>query len=363
MTHANCLPLSSIPSHENGIFIPLDPIENFNESAYLQLAQKTIDHYQSHPNQVPYEDSSRLKLFQPPTTAVIVGTGTVGLEAIVYATRILPQDSTILVLQNDVVDIEKLKDVLKTTIKGGEKFQWIISPPTDLGRLDQIDAFLVRHKDHLERAQLFMHTADKAKRYLPDRISHQDLITQIIRRCSIAAIEELIERFSKPNTPYVRILFSSICSVNRDQYRLANIGPYQIGKVVGDELFKSASVRKDSYSFILYAGGMFTMGETLTRKEEYHLLKNNEASFKDISEDVYNEKWTNAGDHCDSMDSAGLMFKKIWQALQQHDVAPGKLYSIYGSSAPERLGHALNTLKIVEPAPYMFDILESSPRN
>lgn len=357
----NFLPSTSVASNENGIFVPLEPIEHFNEKEYLQLAQKTLEHYQNHPNQVPYEDSSRLKVFNSPATAVIVGTGTVGLEAIAYASRILPKNSTILILQNDVNDIEKLEDVLKTTIKGGEHFHWIISPPTDLGRLDQIDEFLVHHKSHLEHTQLLMHTADKAKRYLPDRANYQDVITQIIRRCSIPAIEEIISRFSNPNNPYVRILFSSICSTNRDKYRLANIAPYQIGKIVGDELFRSTPVRQNSYSFILYSGGMFTMGETLTRNQEYQLLKKNELSFKEISENEYNEKWTTAGDHVDSMDSAGLMFKKIWEALQKNELSSEKLYSIYGSSVPERLGYKLNTLKVIEPAPYMFGILESSP--
>lgn len=361
MNRMNFLPSTSVASNENGIFVPLEPIEHFNEEEYLQLAQKTLEHYQNHTNQVPYEDSSRLKLFNSPATAVIVGTGTVGLEAIAYASRILPQQSTILVFQNDVKDIEKLEDVLKTIIKGGEHFHWIISPPTDLGRLDQIDEFLVRHKSHLEHTQLLMHTADKAKRYLPDSVNYQDVITQIIRRCSIPAIEEVITRFSNPTNPYVRILFSSMCSTNRDKYRLANVGPYQIGKLVGDELFRSTPVRQNSYSFILYSGGMFTMGETLTRNQEYKLLTSNLLSSKKMSEKEYNGTWTKAGLHADSMDSAGLMFKKIWESLQENQISPGKLYSIYGSSVPERLGYELNVLKVVESAPYMFDPLESSP--
>lgn len=218
----------------------------------------------------------------------------------------------------------------------------------------------MQHQDCLAHAQLFIHTADKAKRYMPDRLDYQEVIAQIIRRCSIAVIDGLIERFSQDHNPYVRILFSSICSTNRDEYRLANIGPYQMGKIVGDELFKSASTRSHAYSFILYAGGMFTMGETLTRNEEYHLLKHNEASFKAVSEKEYDDTWTGAGDHVDSMDSAGLMFKKIWYALQHNELPPGKLYSMYGSSVPKRLGHTLNTFKVVEQAPYMFGVLETT---
>lgn len=349
------------PSPENGIFIPLEPIAHFDEAEYLKLAQKTIEHYQSHSNKVPFEASSHLKLFQAPATAVIVGTGTVGLEAITYASRILPVHSTIIILQNDISDPAKMENTLKTSIQGGENFQWLISSPLDLGRIDLIEDFLLGHQDYLAHAQLFIHTADKAKRYIPDRLDYQDVITQVIRRCSIATIDSLIERFSHVDNPYVRILFSSICSTNRDEYRLANIGPYQIGKIVGDELFKSATIRSHSYSFILYAGGMFTMGETITRKEEYQLLKHTEDSFKATSEKEYNDKWTGAGDHVDSMDSAGLMFKKIWHALQHNELSPGKLYSMYGSSVPKRLGHELNTFQLVEQAPYMFGILETTP--
>lgn len=345
---------------ENGIFVPLEPIAHFHEAEYLDLAQQAIDHYQNHPNQVPDEASSRLKLFHPPATAVIVGTGTVGLEAISYASRILPSHSTLLIFQNDISDPAKLEHVLKTKIQGGENFRWIISPPLDLGRIDKIKDFLEEHKELLAFTQLFIHTADKAKRYVPDRLPYQEVMAQIIRRISIPAIEELIERYSHAHNPYIRILFSSICSINRDTYRFANVGPYQLGKVIGDEFFKSAPVRHNSYSFILYAGGMFTMGETLTRSEEYQLLKSNVSSFKETSEEAYTEQWTKTGSHVDSMDSAGLMLKKIWDALQQNELMLGKLYSIYGSSVPESLGHERNILKIIEPAPYMFDRLEGS---
>src|ERR1700722_13432760 len=179
-------------SHKNGIFIPLDPIVRFNEDDYLDLAKKTIQHYQNHPHQVPYEDSSRLNLFQTPVTAVIIGTGTVGLEAITYASRILPLRSTLLVLQNDVSDPAKLEHLLKTTLQGGENVQWIVSPPMDLGRLDLIEDFLVSHKDLLAHTQLFIHTADKAKRYVPDRLPYQEVLAQVIRRSSIPLIEEHI---------------------------------------------------------------------------------------------------------------------------------------------------------------------------
>lgn len=341
---------------ENGVFIPLDSIEHFKEEEYFD---QTIEHYQTHPNQVPYDPSSHLPLFHIPTAAVIVGTGTVGLEAIVYASRILPLQSTLIILQNDVEDTTTLEHLLKSCIEGGKNFNWIISPPIDLGHIDKIEYFLDQHKNDLTHVQLFIHTADKAKRYIPDRLHHQDVIAQIIRRCSIPAIEEKIEQYADSTKPYVRILFSSICSTNRDKYRLANIGPYQLGKIVGDELFKSRIIKRPCYSFILYSGGMFTMGETLTRNEEFRLLKNSQDSFKKKSEKEYHEKWATAGDHVDSMDSAGLMFKKIWQELKKNALIPGKLYAIYGSSVPQRLGHPLNTLKVIEPAPYMCESLES----
>jgi hypothetical protein len=354
--------MSLASTHEKpGIFIPFDPVEKFSEAEYLSLAQKTLENYQTHKNQVPYEQLSQLSLFRSPATAVLVGTGTVGLEAIAYATRIMPLQSTLVILQNDVQSPEKLQNLLTNTLQGGDTFNWIISPPIDLGCIDQLESFLTKNKNALERTQLFIHTADKAKRHIPDQLPYKDVIIQILRRGSIGAIDELIERFSKPENTYVRLLFSSMCSVDRSEYRLANVGPYQMGKIVGDELFKSASVRNNSYSFILYSGGMFTMGETLTRNHEYLLLKQQDVAFEKTSEDEYTQQWKSASDHVDSMDSAGLMFKIIWGALQKGELQLGKLYSIYGSSVPKRLGHPLNTLESVDPAPYMFDSLDSSP--
>lgn len=354
--------MSLASTHEkSGIFIPFDPVEKFTEAEYLSLAQKTLENYQTHKNQVPYGPHSQLSLFCSPATAVLVGTGTVGLEAIAYTTRIMPPHSTLVILQNDLQSPEKLQSLLTTILQSGDSFNWIISPPIDLGCIDQLESFLTKNKDALEHTQLFIHTADKATRYIPDRLPYKDVIVQILRRCSIGAINELIERFSKPENTYVRLLFSSMCSVDRSKYRLANVGPYQMGKIVGDELFKSATVRNNSYSFILYSGGMFTMGETLTRSHEYLLLKQQDAAFEKISEDEYTQKWKSACNHVASMDSAGLMFKTIWEALQKGDLQPGKLYSIYGSSVPQRLGHPLNMLERVDPAPYMFDSLDSSP--
>lgn len=359
MIKTNKLPDSSNIC-ENSVFIPLESIARFDERQYLYFAKKTIEHYQTHINQVPYEDASRLKLFKSEATAVIVGAGTVGLEAIVYATRILPLASTIIIVQNDVDNIDKLKHLLTATIAGGENFKWIISPAVDLGNIDQIRKFLKENKRALSKAQLFIHTADKAKRYFPDNTHYLAVISQVIRRCSISAIEELVESYANAELPYVRILFSSICSINRDKYRMPNIGPYQIGKIVGDELFRCSRVRDNSYSFIIYSGAMFTMGETLTRNEEYRILKNAKDTFNVGTEQDYTEKWSNAGTHVDSMDSSGLMFKIIWQALYKNKLLYNNLYSIYGSSVPKNLGYELNVLKVEKPAPYMFSPLDEN---
>lgn len=357
MVDLNRLPSLPEENYENGIFIPLEPIPPINEAEYLRTVRKTIEHYQAHPHQVPYEVGSLLKLFHTPATAVIVGTGTVGLEAITYATRILPSYSTLIIFQNDIQDTAKLEEVLKTSIKGGDTFQWVISPPTDIGRLDQIKEFLTHHKAALAHTQLFIHAADKSKRYIPDRLHHQNVIAQIIRRSSIPLIEEQIEQYSNAKNPYVRILFSSMCSINRDQYRIPNIGPYQIGKVVGDEFFKSMPVRKNSYSFIIYPGGMHTMGEALTRTEEFEKLKTIKKSLQDVAGKEYLNSVSQT--HADSMDSSGFMLKKIWQALQHNEAIPGKIYSIYGCSVPDFLGVERNILKIIEPAPYLSEPLEN----
>jgi|GEM_PF-6629315 len=324
MVDLNCLPSPSEENYENGIFIPLEPLQPVNEEEYLGIVSKAIEHYQTHPHQVPYEVESHLKVFHAPATAVIVGTGTVGLEAITYATRILPSHSTLIILQNDIKDTAKLEEVLKTSITGGENFQWIISPPTDIGRLDKIKEFLTHYKAALTHAQLFIHAADKSKRYIPDRLHHQNVIAQIIRRSSIPLIEEQIEQYSNSENPYVRILFSSMCSINRDQYRIPNIGPYQIGKVVGDEFFKSMPVRRNSYSFIIYPGGMNTMGEILTRTEEFEKLKEIKKSLPEASGKEYLNNVSQT--HADSMDSSGFMLKKIWQALQHDEVISEKIY-------------------------------------
>jgi len=349
---------SNITSEENIIYFTLDPMESFNEHEYLELAKRTLANYQSHVNQVPNDELSRLEVFSKPATAVIIGAGTVGLEAIVYASRILPLHSAIIILQNDIKEQKKLEQLLKDTVNVIENFNIIISPPMDLGQIDKISDFLDKNKKHLSHAQLFIHAADKARRFIPDVLNYREVICQIIRRGSIQAVEEKIEEYADSNIPYVRILFSSICAMNRNEYRIPNIGPYQLGKIVGDELFKSMQVRKNSYSFILYSGGMYTMGETLTRKAEYQLVKSMNR-FNNISEKEYTEKWVNAGTHVDSMDSSGLMFKNIWEALQNKKLMPGKIYSIYGSSIPKSLGHKLNVIQEWEPAPYWFDPLEA----
>ncbi len=199
---------ADVTSHKNGVFVSLEPINHFGSSEYLKLAKKTIEHAQNHPNQVPDKISSRLRLFYSPATAVIVGTGTVGLEAIVYASRILPLDSTILIFQNDVKEPDILIRLLDETIKGIENFKIIISPPIDIGCIDKIAEFLMDNQGILSNTQLFMHTADKAQRYIPDNLDYREVVAQIIRRSSIQAIEELIERHADPNSPYVRILFS-----------------------------------------------------------------------------------------------------------------------------------------------------------
>lgn len=152
MLESNKLPLFSQSAQENGIFISLEPIKKFDEAEYLLFAKEAIEHYQTHPSQIPYGASSRLKLFQTPATAVIVGTGTVGLEAITYASRILPLHSTLLILQNDVEDPKKLEHTLKKSIQGSNNFKWIISPPIDLGRLDLVEEFLISHQNDLANA-------------------------------------------------------------------------------------------------------------------------------------------------------------------------------------------------------------------
>jgi hypothetical protein len=360
MLDSNRLSLPSKSAHKNGIFIPLEDIKKFDEIEYIRLAKDAIEHYQNHPHQVPYRASPHLKIFNTPATAVIVGTGTVGLEAITYASRILPPQSTLIILQNDVEDPSKLEHVLKTSIQGSDNFKWIISPPIDLGRIDQIEDFLLGHQEHLAYAQLFIHTADKAQRYIPERVDYKDVIAQIIRRSSIPVIDELINQYSNANNPYVRILFSSLCALNRDTYRFANFGPYQMGKIIGDDLFKSTPVRKNSYSFILLSGAMLTIGERLTKYEEYHLLKSAGIPINESSEEEYYKKYENAESHVDSMDSSGQMFKIIWQAFQQQKVEAGKIYSIYGVSTPKFLGYKVNTLEVIEPTPYMFNPLEKA---
>ncbi|OJW51175.1 MAG: hypothetical protein BGO67_12700 [Alphaproteobacteria bacterium 41-28] len=47
MLKSNSLPSDSDARTPNGIFVPLDPIEHFNEAEYLSLAKKTIEYYQT----------------------------------------------------------------------------------------------------------------------------------------------------------------------------------------------------------------------------------------------------------------------------------------------------------------------------
>lgn len=105
---------------------------------------------------------------------------------------------------------------------------------------------------------------------------------------------------------------------------------------------------------------MLTMGEKLTLCEEYHLLKSAGIPVNESSEKEYYKKYENAESHVDSMDSSGhMLFKIIWNALRQKEVEPSKIYSIYGASTPKFLEYKVNTLEIVEPAPYMFSLLEN----
>ncbi|MCB1136354.1 MAG: hypothetical protein KDK78_08810, partial [Chlamydiia bacterium] len=198
-----------------------------------------------------------------PCTAVVVGTGTVGLQAVVFATRTLPPGSTILIVQRGLDCPEELERLLSRTIEGGDAYRFVASPPINIGQLDRLEAFLDGHADACQSTRLFIHTADKAQRYIPDDLPVMDVLAQLVQRQSPTVISDKLDRLSSAVSPIIKILISSECAQNRSDYRIPNLGPYQIGKVIGDEVFRCHNADNErALSIIAYSGPMSTLGQS-----------------------------------------------------------------------------------------------------
>lgn len=341
---------------ENSYPVELPAIERPDPELYLSEVREDLYYTQNHNLCIP---PSQLVPF--PATALIVGSGTIGLQSAVLATKVLPVGSTIVMVQNDIEDKAKLEAILREEIQNGRKYRFVVSDPIDIGRLDLLEQFMDDKKDLLSTAVLFVHAADKAKRYLPDATPIKDVLAQAIRRASVAVISQMLDKTVKEFLPLVKIIVSSECAQNRDNYRIPNLGPYQFGKVFGDELFKGTRGRTRSIDVIAYSGPMMTQGQKNARSEEYRLLKGYGIDLEAESVEDFIDQHRGTPD-IDPMESVGVMFLAIFKALKNRELEKGCLYKIYGTSVCTELGQPVNTMEKVEAPPYLWPLLETPHR-
>jgi len=322
-----------------------------NSTEYLERVKQDIRHCQEHPNA-----TLSARLTHSPATAFIVGVGTVGVEAIVAATRVLPEGSTIVVMQRSLEHPGDLENVLRQEIKNGTLYRFIVSPSLDLGELDRIEGFMDSHGEILSKTRLYIHTADQARRYVPDELPVRDVLVQVLRRASVTVIGQKLEAMLDSDQPLAKILISSECSQNRDRYRVPNLAVYQVGKVVGDELFRSNSIGSKSLAVIAYSGPMSTEGQRRARASEYRVLKQHGVATGAKSAEDFVAMHINNPD-VDPMDSVGMMLKQSLEAIAANSLQPGKCYAIYGPSVCPDLGKSTGELEELPEAPYMWDLL------
>lgn len=326
------------------------PVSEFDTSI-KEAIRTEIEECLSHSNRI-----KRLTLTKKPSTAVIVGAGTTGIEAIAYATACLPKESTIILFQHLTTSPEDLENLLKNSIPNGKKYNFIISPPWDIGQLDKIEEFLDQHRKDLSKTKLYIHTADRAERFIPEKTPIKDVLSQIVRRASIALISELIDEVSREDN-ILKIVLSSDCHQNYSDYRIPNLGPYQMGKVFGDNLFRiSNQDNPKSVCVLAFLGGMSTRGQFKARVSEYEDLKEIHPLAIALDEEEFIEIYSEKDVH--PMDSCGLVFKEIFIAFRDKKLEPGNCYSIYGPSINSKLPIAKGVITQDEPAPYLWPLLE-----
>lgn len=353
----SCLATEVAPNFKtigSGTWIKIPRFQQIPESDYLNAIANDLKYYQ---NNAPKEARSSLKTFTDPGTAVIVGAGTVGMYALSFAADSLKAGSTIILLQNDTLNVNELQKTITQQVPAIKEHHLVISPPYDIAELDKIEGFLSNHQAALEETQLYIHTADKAYRIIPDSLSYEDVLPQIIRRMSVAAINDYIVSRLDNHTPYWKILVSSECAQNRSDYKIPNLGPYQIGKIVGDELFKASKSNKNTYALILYSGPMATLGQKSAREDEYHQLAALQKKTGSNNATAYVQKHFSSVD-INPMGSVGTMLSVAHQAMDQGKLKSGQLYTIYGNSVNPALGFKANKLYEVANVDYMWPKLE-----
>lgn len=327
-----------MPSHETAICSKNRIIDEINNCI-------------SHPNFI-----SGLMLSNKPVTAVIVGSGTTGIESVVYAVNNLPKRSNIVLFQYTNIDPDDLCKLLSEHIPGAKDYSFYASPAYDIGELNKIRTFMEENRDLFEATKLYIHTADKAQRYIPDAMPIDAVISQVVRRASVTLISEYIDRVSSEKS-ILKILLSSDCALNRSDYIVPNLGPYQIGKVIGDELFRTSNRKRDtSIAVIVYLGGTTTHGQVSTRLAEYELLKNHHPFLKDVSLEEFIEMYS--VNDIPSMDSNGFVLKKIFEAAYYHELKEGSVYSIYGPSINSVINAPIGILEEDIQAPLIRNPLE-----
>lgn len=342
---------TNIHAHE-GYIVEFPPIPNFDASQYLDLMEADIQHTQKHSLCIKYSP-----ITESPATALIVGAGTIGIQAVVIATRLLPEGSTIVVIQNDIDDPQKLVEVFKERVERGEQYRWIVSERIEIGQLDKLEAFIAGQSEILKHTHLYIHTADRAERFVPDALPYQAVIAQVVRRASVVHINDLLEKFVDVDKGIVKILVSSECSQNRSEYKIPNLGPYQVGKIVGDEMFLQGIHRKNSISVILYSGPMDTQGQVKARTQEYELLSLR-GEMKSVSAaEEYIESHRGVVD-IDPMDSVGAMLNTFCTQYRKGQLSAGCKYRCYGASVNPELGHPVNELEPIENTRFMWPTLE-----
>lgn len=292
-------------------------------------------------------------LTDTPGTALIVGVGTAGAEAIVAASKVLPPGSTFVVLQHSLKDKNALVTMFQNTLPNGNENHFVISDPIELGDLTAIEEFFTENKNALSKTILFVHAADRAERYIPDSLPVDDVIAQIVRRASGAKMSEMLNAWKSDSKSIVNILISSECNQNRDCYRIPNLGPYQMGKIVGDELFRVENQGKNAVTIIAFSGPMATNGQRLARTQEYNKLKNSGKDLADKNAEEYIFRHFESVD-IDPMDSVGMIYKVSLEEVIKDQLAVGEVYEIYGPSVHPDLDKEAGTLKKVESAPYLW---------
>ena len=293
--------------------------------------------------------------FSDPTTAVIVGAGTVGTIAAWAAAEVLPAGSTIHVLQRgwDPVVLARQFEKLSARYLAKKALTWHLSPSLELVDQGGIRAYLESQK--LADTTVYIHTADHADRVVPDALPRAQARHQILERESVSFVSDEIKRLRTTAEPLFSLVVSSECGYwGRNQIRVPNLGPYQLAKNVGDELFISQE-GDNEIKVLLYAGPMATLGQVRARTEEHRILQRHGKQL-DVDAGSYVKKMARQVD-VDPMASAGALFDAAFSGKVAME--PGRVYQIFGISVNRTLNESSNKVLPRRLPEHMWPALET----